>query len=311
MSFGPLRRPHSANVNDSYSKKHFDSISPRNSPTNIYGNTCTAKKTPTSAEVAVNVFRKVSSVTGVENIEKGKSIFDQVNHLRTDPAVHLLLKKSWRTFFSEMESVEEAEAAKPSTADLNDTSAPLKSSLHIENNENTDKNKHLSKLHKNMLRRVHSLWKELKIPDSDRDYYSHNILAKKCKEETHLQEVASYIKVLLSHREDTLVVLRAISNREQCVANCMGHISWAHKKGFIRLKTSSAARATTGAALESASKEGEVQGGDIPPPQEEAEVDSWKENVRRSVQEVQFATVDVVQRIQIWRQHLWRPLAFK
>jgi hypothetical protein len=289
MSFAAAKtlRPHSA-------KDGKRAVSP--SPlaetylnTNIYGNH-KGYKTPTSAEIAVTVFKKVSEVTGVENIDKGKSAFDKVGHLRTDPAVHLLMKKSWREFFAEVEvSNVDADVNKPSQSHYSNTKEVQDTGNGITAERVNDDDDQLYVRLKSMSRRVHTLWRELRIPDSDRDFYSYSLMSKTNLDKNQLYELAEYIKMLLSCRERTMAVLQAIGIRERCVHNCTERIAWANRRSLLRISP-----VMTGHSVDAdAEDNGE-----------------WKTDLRMSLRDLQFATVETVRQIQLWRRGLWRPLPF-
>jgi hypothetical protein len=137
------------------------------------------------------------------------------------------------------------------------------------------------------IRRLRTLWAELKVPTPDREY----VIATYCSDcalsgealTAAEQEVQKQIALLLAHRTATIAVLRAITAREAALAAVQAaHHQW--QQCCSRSSTTSAAAATVAAAA--------------------------VEAVIAGLVELRRASAAVVAKITEWRALLWQPQAF-
>jgi hypothetical protein len=137
------------------------------------------------------------------------------------------------------------------------------------------------------VRRLRTLWAELKVPTPDQDY----VTATYCSDcalsgeafTAAEQEVQKQIALLLAHRTATIAVLRAITEREAALAAVQAaHHQW--QQCCSRSSTTTAAAATVAAAAVEAVVTGLV--------------------------ELRQASAAVVAQITEWRALLWQPQAF-
>jgi hypothetical protein len=123
-----------------------------------------------------------------------------------------------------------------------------------------------------MKKRVQQLWKELKIPSADTDFYSYNLLRSCNGTMEQFSDIARYVVVLTNYRGSTLAVLDEIRNREFAVVNLLDFMSQIKRR---------------------------------------ASVDEFKPNLLNHLQNVQIATINVISQIQNWRANFWRSLPFQ
>ena len=240
-------------------------------------------KTPSAAELAFNVMKKIHRAAGEECPDRGRSVYDNLAYMKTEPTVQLLANKTWRDFFMEYEQHEdkqERERVKPESEPAH----------HLNQQESTEIN--YTKLFHKLVKRTYSLWKELHFPDADRDFYTYALLQGPFRSPEQIDELASYVKRLKDHRDSTILVLSYIHERERCVVRCTELIASAHRSMGMKFVS----------MQEEHKKKMDSGGGDTE--------DSVAEDIRDGLNALRSASTAVVKAVQAWRRELWRPHPF-
>lgn len=246
-------------------------------------------KTPSAAELAFNVMKKIHKAAGEEYKDKGRSVYENLAYMKTEPTVQLLANKTWRDFFNEYEHDRIGVGTTPkSNREVIPSTSNQKSCSSRDENEIN-----YPRLFEKLIKRTYSLWKELHFPDSDRNFYTYALLQGPFRNPDQIDELACYVKKLKEHRESTILVISAINVREQCVVRCAELIASAHRSigmKFVSMHDE---------IKKNMDKEAGID--------EDLEVG---EEIRESLVAVKRSSVEVVKMIQAWRRELWRPHPF-
>lgn len=239
-------------------------------------------KTP--IEASLMVMKMISDAVGVNSSAVGHSTSDRLKSLRTEPALKLLGNTTWRNFFN----------AEPSTGKFNKKSNNFNAtgfSTSYDQNQYLVDN--LNKIFYDLVERVETLWRQLKVPDSDVQFYRENLCKGPPDSLQHCRAVAKYIQVLKRHKVQITTVLKAIQEREECVATFYDVLVALNRKVNHR-------------------KISEQQQHQHPSQQQQQLQDLyfWKQELVEALRDVQFSTVVVVKAIHHWRKGLWRPQQF-
>ena len=275
-----MARPKSANYMMNSAKDMFPTEPPKplTRPTSPGGGIPQQQrtlKTATKAEAAVAVMKKLAEAAGEQVVVRGNSIFDSLGYLRTDPAVVVLKNKQWREFFMELQ--EEEQQQRGMTGRLNATAATDTSTAQPES-PSKDKPDY-PRLHRKLVRRVHHLWNDLRIPESDRDFYGYHLLKTRFESPHQLIDIAEYIRVLQAQRKVTMYTLKTISERERVLQQVLELLSSVQRRGVVKFA--------------------DEERGNI-----------WKSEFTLAVLSLQQHNIKVIQAIQHWRQSLCRPFPF-
>jgi hypothetical protein len=248
-------------------------------------------KTPSAAELAFNVMKKIHKVAaGEEYVNKGRSVYENLAYMKTEPTVQLLANKTWREFFDEYEHDRGVGGATVKSKREMSQSASANQQHYSTRDENEI---NYPRLFEKLIKRTYALWKELHIPDSDRNFYTYALLQGPFRSPDQIDELACYVKKLKEHRESTILVISTINVREQCVVRCTELIASAHRSigmKFVSMHDE---------VKKNMDKEVGVD--------EDGEV---REEIRESLVAVQQASLEVVKMVQAWRRELWRPHPF-
>lgn len=263
----------------------------------IYG-TKSIMNTPSSAEAAYLIMKQVHQVTGEISPDKGRSLFENLQYIKTEPSVKLLTKTPWREYFQEIGSKES----------LNEEKGFHNSSQHQHHNQQHQQQQqqqkeenhkqqvkkseiNYSRLYDQLVRRIQGLWKELHIPDSDRDFYSYSLLQGPYRNTTQIDELTIYVKLLRQHRLATMNVISAINEREVCIIHCTELLASARRTSSLKYLSIQDGMNEKMEAINERNSE-------------------LSREIQTILKLIQKSSLKVGEAIKIWRQDLWRPHAF-
>jgi hypothetical protein len=221
----------------------------------------------------MHVMKMIYEATGNQIRPSGHSQFDTLGQLSVMPALSVLRHKRWVDFFSAMKNSNGV--SEPSTVQKSGSkSLSAIPSFQSAKSEATDENKlNAEETFKILKKRVIHLWKELKVPKSDIDFYSYNLLRQCDNSMEQFADISKYLTVLNSYRLSTSAVIREILNREHWIATLLDTLNQVNRR-----KTN---------------------------------LSQMKTEVLRNIVSVQISTVNVIHQIQNWRSNFWRPLPFQ
>ncbi len=159
----------------------------------------------------------------------------------------------------------------------------------------------------NMLSRVNILWKELRVPDYERNFYSESLLTKpysimKCK------ALATYVVALQNHRDCTSEVLQLIQKREVALKEVQEALLNIFKPRPTSLLDENGGHVTKIRSLKKESSETIYE--PFSPNRMHLQQAIFKEELLIVLKKLQMCTLHVIRAIQLWRENLWRPLPF-
>jgi hypothetical protein len=265
----------------------------------IYG-AKSSMNTPSSAEAAYLIMKKIHRTAGDVSPERGKSLFENLQYIKTEPSVKVLQKTSWRQYFQDIGgayNLVEEETGKNSHFPPR-SHQPQKQQQYNQqispkqavNQQVVSNEIDYPTLFNQLVKRTLYLWKELHIPDSDRDYYSYSLLQGPFQDTSQINVLSSYVCLLRRHRESSIQTLHSIRERESCVTHCIELLASA--KRLTSLKYVSIHEGI----------------------ERSAEVNERTREIAREIQlalqAVQSASLQVAQKIRIWRENMWRPQPF-
>jgi hypothetical protein len=244
----------------------------------VYG-TKSIANTPSAAESAFLIMKQIHNTTGEVSPDRGRSLFENLQYIKTEPSVKVLQKTPWRQYFQDVGAGVADQMVHGKGKEIN------RSSISISKNEIN-----YPQLFDQLVKRVQGLWKELHLPDSDRDFYSYALLQGPYQKSTQIDELTRYIKVLHQHRRATIHVLQAISQREAAIVQCIELIASVRRMSSLKfLSVQEGTRKTSN----SSDQNQELARG-----------------ILESLQRVQRTSLLVAEKVKLWRQDLWRPQAF-
>lgn len=262
----------------------------------VYGSK-SIQNTPSSAEAAYLIMKQIHQVTGEILPDKGRSLFENLQYIKTEPSVKVLKKTPWRQYFQEIGSPEnlieekEKELSPKKYHDKNDQNKNQQSKLQTQSQVIKKSEINYQRLFEQLVRRVQGLWRELHIPDSDRDFYSYSLLQGPFRNPLQIDELTIYAKLLKQHRVATINVLSAITERESCIIHCTEIIASARRVNS--LKYLSIQDGINHKVDEINDRNNEIA-----------------KEIQSSIKSIQKSSLKVSEAIKIWRQDLWRPHAF-
>lgn len=206
----------------------------------------------------------------------GHSQFDALGALKSEMAFKVLSKKSWADFFDDIKHSRAHEDKPPResapASRMGHEPSQFASISFVRTAEEIERDKADSEeTFRLMKKRVQGLWKELKIPASDTDFYSYNLLRSCNGTMEQFSDLGRYIVVLNNYRGSTIAVLNEIRNREFAVVSLLDCLSQVKRRSGL---------------------------------------DS-RPDLINCFQAVQIATINVIHQIQNWRANFWRPLPFQ
>lgn len=235
---------------------------------------------------ALNVMKMIYKEVGQVPQILGHSASDKLQSLRCEPALEVLKKVPWRSFFD----------GKQHEGKHRHTAAIFAATNYTKNGEDEDK---LLILFNSLVSRVEALWACVKLPDADRDFYCNSLCKGPPQNMEHVKEVAKYINVLQTHRLETMEVLKCINEREHCVSKCYDVLN------AISRKISRSDRPKSASSIFVDKQPQQSSSNDV------GNIDTlWRSELISMLSELQYHTLRVVKQIQHWRRSLWRPKAF-
>jgi hypothetical protein len=256
----------------------------------VYG-TKSIANTPSSAETAFLIMKKIHRTTGEVLPNKGRSLFENLQYIKTEPSVKVLQKTPWRQFFQEIGSTDQILTGKDLSPKNHSSKFQNKSHFSFpKTNNNHQQEVNYPQLFDQLVKRIQGLWKELHIPDPDRDFYSYALLQGPYQNPSQIDELTRYVKALHQHRRATMDVLHAINTREKFVTRCIELFASARRNSSLKFVS--------------------IQEGT----HRKAEISDQNKELANEIQEsltsLRNASLSVGEKIKIWRQALWRPQAF-
>jgi hypothetical protein len=253
----------------------------------VYG-TKSIANTPSAAETAFLIMKKIHTTTGEVLPNKGRSLFENLQYIKTEPSVKVLQRTPWREYFQEIGSTDQLLTGKDLTPKNQSTKYQNKSNFAFPKNNIQEVN--YPQLFDQLVKRIQGLWKELHIPDPDRDFYSYALLQGPYQNTSQIDELTRYVKALHQHRRATIDVLDAINTREELVIKCIELLASARRNSSLKFVP--------------------IQQGT----QRKTEISDQNKEFANEIQEalasLRNASLLVGEKIKIWRQGFWRPHAF-
>lgn len=250
----------------------------------VYG-TKSIANTPSAAESAFLIMKKIHTTTGEPLPTRGRSLFENLQYIKTEPSVKVLKKTPWRQYFQEIGTTDPTLVGKDLSPKIQYKEKNNPSYCLNQTNEIN-----FPKLFEQLVKRVQNLWRELHIPDSDRDFYSYSLLQGPYHSPKQIDEITRYIKVLHQYRNATVNVLKVIRKREEYVLRCIELFASARRNSSLKFIS--------------------IQEGI----ERKAEIIDHNQQLAREIQEslqlLQQASLLVGEKVKLWRQCLWRPHAF-
>ena len=265
-------------------------------------------------EAAYVVMKRVTEAAGLPIVSAGMSTFNKLNTLRTDPALQILKKNSWRDFFSQTDHTKK-QPNRPSSRGHREKSPQVRSSSSLPpaapESDQPDGDRRgleeaelrqqsavlLNELAMILIERIRGLWQQLKIPAKERTFYEKSICALPVQSAEQCKELARLVAILQQHERNVRKVLASIRRRELAVEKCTDVLVALHRKFAATAGPSSS---SSSAALASTDRLAELSRQQV----------FWKEELVLALCEVRATSVEVVRDIQEWRRSLWRPLPF-
>lgn len=275
---------------------------------------------------ALDLLRRLNEAVNESFHPVGISFYDKVQSVKVSNVEKVLSTLTWREFFNG-KSLKEANEAKFLHSEKEKQEREAQQSPNRktalprfveQQNSNIGKNmRHrrvsqpsyplsIEQSFENMLSRVSILWKELRIPNYERDFYTESLLTKpysiiKCK------ALATYVVALQTHRDCTSEVLHLINKREVALKE-------AHEALLNVFKPRPSALEECGGHVTKIrslkeSKEEKLYE-PFSPNRMHLQQAIFKEELLIVLKKLQMCTLHVIRAIQIWRKNLWRPLPF-
>lgn len=224
---------------------------------------------------SVHLMKIIYEIAGQPARPRGHSQFDALGALKSDMAFKVLNKKRWADFFEDIKSrnVGTDNGGQGRLGQEQSHFASASIDQNTRSGEELEQEKMDSmETFRAMKKRIQQLWKELKIPTSDTDFYSYNLLRSCNGTMEQFSDIARYIVVLNNYRGSTMAVIEEIHNREFAVVNLLDLLSQIKRRSVVT---------------------------------------DYKPQLLHCIQHVQIATINVIHQIQNWRANFWRPLPFQ
>ena len=244
-------------------------------------------RTPTDvhqmAEVdqSIHVLKMIYSATGNKLKPSGHSQFDTLSSVGVQPVSIILRHKRWQDFFqtaakkgllnSTADLSERPSTAPSNNARLSTSFEPAKSNSNNRENNNEDM-LDADETFRILKKRIQSLWKDVKMCQSDVDFYSFSMLRSSESSMEQFENMSRYLLVLNNYRLSTIAVMDAIRSREAAVHRLIETLAQVNRR--------------------------------------KSNLGTLKASIVADINETQRRTVNVIHHIQNWRMNFWRPLAF-
>lgn len=254
----------------------------------------TPKQSNKASDIVTQIFENLHQTNGDSSKgERRRSAGSKLRNLGTGPSEKILKNQTWNEFFNSTNKVERekdtlGDEAKLNHPEENDEMIVCRTQEETETNQEPN----YERLYRRLVKRIHHLWQELKIPASDRDFYTVAIIKDSFKGTGQIDDLSCYVKRLLNHRKDTIQVIKAIRDRDRAVEKCDALMSIALRSYNIKYSTLCA-----DSAIRSS---------------EEAEAGGQQacSELGAALRRLQAESCRVLQRIRDWREGLWRPQPF-
>jgi hypothetical protein len=247
-------------------------------------------------DVVIKIFERLHQTTGgAHSVRKGKnkSSRSKLRNLSTAPSEKILKQQMWKDFFGSTENAD-SNNNNNSYAGKEKRRQPDDSNDHV-HDDRAEKELNYQRLYHRLVKRINHLWKELKVPLSDRDFYSVAIIKEKFQNVNQIDDLSCYVKRLLDHRKDIIQVIEAIKDREYIVEQCNSLLSVALRYYNIKYSTlhDDIARNIEKQEPHGIDKEKQLQ-----------------HEIKSSLFKLQQVSCNVIKMIRSWREGLWRPQPF-
>ena len=252
-------------------------------------------------DVVMQIFEKIHQTSGGmrarSNSGRVQSARDKLRRLGTKPTEDILKKQMWKEYFGKGGPSNSSSFVSSKDDKNKDHAAVEKKQGQPPENKNDVEEVELnySRLYYQLVKRINHLWKELKIPLCDRDFYSVAIIKGKFKNEQQIDDMSCYVKRLLDHRKCTIRVMQNIRERENLIEQCNLLISTALR--YMNLKFST----LHDDILRNMNK-------DDPNGIDEEQLN--RDCIKQSILKLQESSGNVIRMIKLWRNGLWRPQPF-
>lgn len=231
---------------------------------------------------SIHLMKLIYETAGEPVRPGGHSQFDALGTLKSDMAFKVLNKKRWADFFEDIKEKSGLDARETSmeggigTGKMGADQSQFASTSLMQSGPSMEELQQekldSSETFRTMKKRVVQLWKDLRIPRSDVDFYSYNLLRSCNGTIEQFNDIARYIVVLSNYRGSTMAVLEEVHNREFAVVNLLDCLSQIKRR---------------------------------------SSVDEFKPRLLTCIQHVQISTINTIHQIQNWRANFWRPLPFR
>lgn len=283
----PLPRPHSASptaapITSQKSNAPPSPFSKERQSGNSLGKTPTDVHQMAAVDQSIHVMKMIYSATGNKLKPSGHSQFDTLGSVGIEPVSTLLRHKRWQDFFETAEKKGFLNSSadfsgRPSTAPGNNHGRFSISSYLAKSNSDSKDNISEEMLDptetfKILKKRIHGLWKDVKMCQSDIDFYSYSMLRSGEISMEQFENMSRYVLVLNNYRLSTITVLDAIRSREAAVHRLLETLSQVNRR--------------------------------------KSNLGNMKSSIKADINEAQRCTLNVIHQIQNWRVNFWRPLAF-
>jgi hypothetical protein len=267
-------------------------------------------------EAAYIVMKRVTESAGNPIVSAGLSTFNKLSSLRTDPALTILKKDTWRGFFEKSDPntnnrrpasrergmMDDSLQLSRSTQSLRPINTQHHHSPEIPETERYNQQSSeeyelqnrsgtlLNELALIMVERIRGLWQKLKIPQKEQNFYEKSICSLPVQSAEQCKELSKLVLVLQLHEKNIKTVLQSIQRRELAAGKCFD-VMIALARRFSNRSS------FTG---DSSDRLTELSKSQV----------FWKEELILSLNEVRSVSIEVIRNIQEWRRGLWRPLPF-
>jgi hypothetical protein len=266
-------------------------------------------------EAAYIVMKRVTESAGNPIVSAGLSTFNKLSSLRTDPALTILKKDTWRGFFEKSDpntnnrrpgsrerGMDDSLQLSRSTQSLRPINTQHHHSPEIPETERYNQQSSeeyelqnrsgtlLNELALIMVERIRGLWHKLKIPQKEQNFYEKSICSLPVQSAEQCKELSKLVLVLQLHEKNIKTVLQSIQRRELAAGKCFD-VMIALARRFSNRSSS---------VGDSSDRLTELSKSQV----------FWKEELILSLNEVRSVSIEVIRHIQEWRRGLWRPLPF-
>lgn len=276
---------------------------------------------------------RVHAAAGIPFEPVGKSITDKLASLRSDPAVTILTKTTWRDFFEGRLGQDHSTrhyAADEDDYDYSNVKAGTRGSSGS-SGEHSHRHKYQTQTQQMdsflvMIARVEELWEDLRMCREDQSFYRKSLCRAPAKSADQYVALAKYISMLQEHRMATIRTLQAINVREGALKRVYDVLAAIRRKSVYRDRDSKfidGSRTRERDEQQQQQQHQQQQRGDEVVVTDTDFIHSnrvrevlsrdqefWKEELVCVLKDLQLASLEVIRRVQLWRRDMWRPRPF-